>query len=78
MTSHTNSDLDCGICEIRSLSRNGTTSFTTIMILYSTEEAMTFLVDKVIHFRAQETNNDAIILQETSGQDNKYKFSCCW
>lgn len=42
------------------------------------EEAMTFLVDKVIHFRAQETNNDAIILQETSGQDNKYKFSCCW
>lgn len=42
------------------------------------EEAMTFLVDKVIHFRAQETNNDAIILNRTSDQDNKYKFSCCW
>jgi len=48
------------------------------MFLYSTEEAMTFLVDKVIHFRTQETNNDAIILDGTSDQDNKYKFSCCW
>ncbi|XP_021918938.1 ras-related protein Rab-32-like [Zootermopsis nevadensis] len=41
------------------------------------EEAMTFLVDKVIHFKAQETNNDAIMLQETRPQNNKYKASCC-
>jgi hypothetical protein len=45
--------------------------------IYSTEEAMTFLVDKVIHFKAQETNNDAIMLQETRPQNNKYKASCC-
>jgi hypothetical protein len=38
---------------------------------------MTFLVDKVIHFKAQETNNDAIMLQETRPQNNKYKASCC-
>jgi len=59
------------------LLRKGTTSFTSLF-LYSTEEAMAFLVDKVINFRAQETDNDAIILKETSDQDNKYKFSCCW
>jgi hypothetical protein len=45
--------------------------------LYFTEEAMTFLVDKVIRFKAQETKNDAIILQESSPQNNKYKVSCC-
>jgi hypothetical protein len=45
--------------------------------LYSTEEAITFLVDKVIHFKAQETNNDAIMLQETRPQNSKYKASCC-
>jgi hypothetical protein len=61
----------------KEMSRNETTSF-TILFLYSTEEAMTFLVDKVIHFRAQETNNDAIILNGTSDQGNKYNFSCCW
>ncbi|XP_069688822.1 ras-related protein Rab-32-like [Periplaneta americana] len=41
------------------------------------EEAMSFLVDKVIHFKAQETNNDAIILQDTSDQNSKLKTSCC-
>lgn len=38
---------------------------------------MTFLVDKVIHFKAQETSNDSIILQGTSDQDSKYKALCC-
>jgi len=59
------------------MSRKETTSFTTLF-LYSTEEAMAFLVDKVIHFRAQETDNDAIILSGTSDQGNKYNYSCCW
>jgi len=59
------------------MSKKETTSFTT-MFLYSTEEAMTFLVDKVVNFRAQETNNDTIILNDTSDQGNNYKFSCCW
>ena len=61
----------------KEMSRKETTSFTNLF-LYSTEEAMTFLVGKVINFRAQETNNDAIILNRTSDQDNKYNFSCCW
>jgi hypothetical protein len=45
--------------------------------LCSTEEAMTFLVDKVIHFKTQETSNDSIILQDTSDCDIKYKSLCC-
>ncbi|PSN34554.1 Ras-related protein Rab-32 [Blattella germanica] len=41
------------------------------------DEAMRFLVDKVIHFKAQESNTDAIILKESSEQDSKLKPSCC-
>jgi hypothetical protein len=49
----------------------------SVIFLYFTEEAMTFLVEKVIHFKTQEANNDAIILQETSDRNSKNKVPCC-
>ncbi|KAJ9592064.1 hypothetical protein L9F63_001403, partial [Diploptera punctata] len=41
------------------------------------DEAMRFLIDKVIHFKAQENSNDAIILNETGEQKGRLKPSCC-
>ena len=48
-----------------------------ILYVYFSDEAMEFLVDKVIHFKAQENNNDAIILKETGEQNGGLKSSCC-